>query len=571
VSHVQSGKKKLGQYLLDKGLINQDQLRTALDEQRRTGLYLREVFLKMGHVTDEHLIAYHEEELLIASVNLSDYNIEETIIRLIPEKLARRYRVVPLFLIKQSLTVAMEDPLNVLAIDEISAETGYDIDACVSTRTGVTQAIKRYYGTESKLDMFDDAMEGKSLEGRSIDRQVIEFVDTMISQAVEEKASDIHLEPDEHVMRVRFRIDGILREISTQPPIVHNAVVSRIKVLSELDIAERRLPQDGRFQANAKGHAIDLRVSTFPTVHGENVVLRILDKRNAMLALEDLGFERDERVVMERLISKPNGILLVTGPTGSGKTTTLYAVLQKINKPEVNIQTLEDPVEYLLPMIRQTQVNEEIGLTFARGLRALVRQDPDVIMVGEIRDQQSAEIAIRSSLTGHLVLSTIHTNDAVGALARLIDMGIDPFLLASSLLGVVAQRLVRRICSQCKNEFAVPEQSLKSLNIQLNGDEKWYRGDGCETCNQTGYRGRVGVYEILEFSRGLRNAVMEGKSLETIREIAKKSGMCSLRDSALDKARQGLTTVEEVLRVTKLDAEETTAEAPPVETGAPVV
>jgi type IV pilus assembly protein PilB len=556
VANVQTGKKQLGQYLLDKGLIDQDQLRAALDEQRRTGLYLREVFVKLGYVTDEDLMAYYEEELLIPSVKLLDYNVEDAIVKLIPEKLARRYRVVPLFLIKDNLTIAMEDPLNVLAIDDISAETGYDIEACVATRNSINIAIKRYYGTESKLDVFEKDLDPQKLEALSIDSQVIEFVEAMIKQAVDEHASDIHLEPDENLMRVRFRVDGILREVTTQPLVVHSAVVSRIKVLSELDIAERRLPQDGRFQTGTGDRVIDLRVSTFPTVHGENVVLRLLDKKNAMIGMDQMGFEPDEKEKVESLIQKPNGIILVTGPTGSGKTTTLYAALQKINKPDLNIQTLEDPVEYLLPMIRQTQVNEEIGLTFARGLRALVRQDPDVIMVGEIRDQESAEIAIRSSLTGHLVLSTVHTNDAVGALARLIDMGIDPFLLASSLLGVIAQRLVRRICERCKGECEVPRQTLETLEVALDGSETWYRGEGCDWCGHSGYKGRVGIYEILEITSDLRRAILEGETFERVREIARRGGSRSLRDSALSKARGGLTTVEEVIRVTKLDSQE---------------
>jgi len=553
LSQTHTEKKRLGQWLLDEGLIDTEQLRTALEEQRRSGLYLRDVFDRLGIVDEQHIIRFFEQELMIPAVKLGDYDVDDEIIQLVPEKIARRYRAIPLFRIRDSLTVAMEDPLNVLGIDEIAAETGLDIEPCVATRKGITASLRRYYGSESHLEVFDRDLTDEAIAGMEIDRQVIDFVSTMVRQAVEDNASDIHIEPDAGAMRVRYRVDGVLREVAKQPLAVHPAIVSRIKVLSDLDIAERRLPQDGRFHMELDDRAIDLRVSTFPTVHGENVVLRVLDKKNAILALSALGFDPGEHETIERLIHKPAGMILVTGPTGSGKTTTLYAVLQTINTPNRNIQTLEDPVEYILPLVRQTQVNEEIGLTFARGLRALVRQDPDVILVGEIRDRESAEIGVRSSLTGHLVLSTLHTNDAAGAIARLVDMEVDRFLIASSLLGVVAQRLVRRICNNCRRPVDVPEAVLNGLNVRLRGDETWYEGAGCLQCNDTGYRGRVAAYEILELNRALRTAILDEESPEQIRDIARKAGARSLREAAVAKAASGLTSIEEVLRVTKLD------------------
>ncbi len=559
MTEIAVGKKRLGQWLLDHGLITAEQLREALDEQRRTGLYLREVLDRLGLVDESHIIRFFEEELGIPAVQLSDYDVDDEIIALVPEKLARRYRVVPLFRIRDTLTVAMEDPLNVLAIDELAAETGLDIDPCVATRSSITAALRRYYGTESRLDVFGGAADGESGD---VERRVVDFVETMIRQAAEDNASDIHVEPDGDVMRVRFRVDGVLREVARQPLSVHPAVVSRIKVLAELDIAERRLPQDGRFQVDLGDRPVDLRVSTFPTVHGENVVMRLLDKKHAVLSLDELGLAGRDREVVERLIHKPNGMILVTGPTGSGKTTTLYAILQTINTPSRNIQTLEDPVEYILPMIRQTQINEEIGLTFARGLRALVRQDPDVILVGEMRDADSAHIGIRSSLTGHLVLSTLHTNDAAGAIARLADMGVDAFLVASSLLGVIAQRLVRRVCPNCREPVDLPEAAARVIGVELTGQETWYAGRGCPRCNDTGYSGRVAIYEILEVGRELRDAVVRGESAEVLRDIARRDGMRTLREAAVARALEGETSVEEVLRVTRLEDETIGAPAP---------
>ncbi len=541
----------MGQYLVEKGLITQDQLRSALEEQRKTGLYLREVFQKLGMVKESDILAFFEDELSIPKVSLSDYSMDAAIIKLVPEKLARRYRVIPLFLIRDTLTVAMEDPLNVIAVDELGAVTGMDIDPCVCSKDDVSLALKQFYGGTGALEQFDARIKKDALSDGATENKIIKFVDSIITQAAEEKASDIHIEPDSDDMRIRFRVDGILKEVSVQPKAIHPAVVSRIKVLSDLDIAEKRLPQDGRCRMDLEDALLDLRISTFPTVHGENVVIRVLDKKNSTLSLSDLGLSPRDSDLLRSMILKPNGMVLVTGPTGSGKTSTLYAALQEINTLDRDIATLEDPVEYMLPYIRQTQVNEEIGLTFAKGLRSLVRQDPDVIMVGEIRDRKSAEIAIRSALTGHLVFSTLHTNDAVGAIARLLDMGVEPFLITSSLVGVMAQRLVRKICPRCKEPYNLPAKTLKSMNINLNGDQQIFHGKGCLQCENVGYKGRAAVFEILEVNEEIKKAVLDCASFEHIKKLAKENGMRSLREDAFAKALDGVTTLEEVIRVTK--------------------
>jgi len=552
---VRKGKKPLGQYLVEKGIVTQEQLRAALEEQRKTGLYLREVFQKLGFVKEEDILSFFEDELNIPRVSLSDYTVDPEIIRLVPEKLARRHRLVPLFRIKDTLTVAMEDPLNVIAIDEISSATGMDIDPCICTHEDINLALKRYYGAGGSLDVIEPAAR-EDLKTEETENRIIKFVEEIIKKATEEKASDIHIEPDEDKLRIRFRIDGVLKEVSVQPKSIHPAVVSRIKVLSDLDIAEKRLPQDGRFQMQLEDRVLDLRVSTFPTVQGENVVIRVLDKKNAVIKLDDLGLEPRDLDVLRSMIVKPNGIILVTGPTGSGKTSTLYAALQEINTLDRNIATLEDPVEYMLPYVRQTQVNEDVGFTFARGLRSLVRQDPDVIMVGEIRDRESAEIAVRSALTGHLVFSTLHTNDAIGAIARLMDMGIEPFLIASSLIGIIAQRLLRRICPRCSEPYDIPADSLAAMQIEPEDGGDIRRGKGCMFCGNTGYKGRVAVFEILQVTDEMRKAVLENASFERMKAIAKKAGMRTLREDAVSKALRGITTIEEVLRMTKDEADD---------------
>ncbi|MEK7314725.1 MAG: ATPase, T2SS/T4P/T4SS family, partial [Candidatus Eisenbacteria bacterium] len=464
------GRKPLGQCLVELGSLAPEGLSRALDEQRRTGATLREVLLRLELVSETAILDYYEEQLGVPRMDLSTYVLEPEIVRLVPERVARQYQIVSLFKIGNTLTVAMADPLDVVARDEVRLTTGLDVDVVVASGTQIREAIERYSPVSGNLDSIVREQELKQAAAAVAarpeeDGPIIRFVNALIDQAVREGASDLHIEPEESSFRIRIRVDGQLREVATQAKTLYASVVSRIKVMASLDIAERRLPQDGRIRVTSAGKEFDLRVSTFPTIHGENVVLRLLDLSSPLRSLSDLGIAPGPLAILERMISRPNGIVLVTGPTGSGKTTTLYACINTINTMNRNIATLEDPVEYHVATVRQTQVDPDIGLTFARGLRALLRQDPDVILVGEIRDGDTAEIAVRSALTGHLVFSTLHTNDAVGAIPRLLDMTIAPYLLASALNGVVAQRLVRRICEKCRRPVTPPDDLLASLGL----------------------------------------------------------------------------------------------------------
>ncbi|HEV8129496.1 MAG TPA: GspE/PulE family protein, partial [Candidatus Eisenbacteria bacterium] len=435
--------------------------------------------------------------------------------------------------------------------------TGLQVDVVVSPEAQIKEAIERHTPAGPGLDQLarEQALRQVAAEVAARpeeDGPIIRFVNAVVNQAAREGASDLHLEPDESSFRIRLRVDGVLREVSVQTKALYAPVVSRIKVMAALDISERRLPQDGRIRMAVLGRDLDLRVSTFPTIHGENVVLRILDRSAALSGIAELGLSRDANTVLERMIQKPNGIVLVTGPTGSGKTTTLYACLHKISGVERNIVTLEDPVEYHLGSIRQTQVDPDAGLTFARGLRALLRQDPDVIMVGEVRDAETAEIAVRSALTGHLVLSTLHTNDAAGALPRLIDMRIEPFLLSSAMLGVVAQRLVRRVCDKCKQPVTPPADLAQTLQIDVSRG-KFRHGMGCRACSGTGYRGRIGIFEVLDVDEEIQALITNRAPAEEIARAARRAGMRTLREDAVRKAAEGVTTLEEALRVTRGD------------------
>jgi type IV pilus assembly protein PilB len=460
----------------------------------------------------------------------------------------------------------MVDPLNVFAIDDLRRATGLEIQPAVSSETEVMKAIDRFYGGTSTME---EAAKEADVQGYGVmpedqvidlqrvgdDTPMIKLVNTMISQAVREGASDIHIEPDAEVLRIRYRVDGILREVMTPPRNLQAGVVSRIKIMADLDIAEKRVPQDGRIQMKVGEKDVDIRLSTLPTIFGEKMVMRLLDKSSILLGLEDLGLTSDTLVKFEKMIRRPYGLLLVTGPTGSGKTTTLYAALNRISSIERNVITIEDPVEYQIKYINQVQVNLKTGVTFANGLRAILRQDPDVVMVGEIRDTETASIAIQAALTGHLVFSTLHTNDSAGAVARLLDMGAEPFLVASSLIGVVAQRLVRKVCAHCKAPFTPTPDLIKSLNLDklMNGQKetRLVKGAGCQQCRNTGYSGRLGIYEILPIDEAIRNLIVAKSSSTTIRNQAIQAGFAGLRLHGLAAALKGLTTLEEVLRVTQ--------------------
>jgi len=483
------------------------------------------------------------DRLKTPSIDLSLYIIEEAVARKVPEEMARRHKLVPVFEIGNSLTVAMADPLDVFAIDEVQAYTGLRVEPVLATASEVEKVIEQYLGdTKSQTGRPRPASREDEASAASI-------LNNLLAKAIKEGASDVHIEPEEDFVRVRQRVDGVLKEIMSLPKSLESTLVTRVKILARLDIAEKRIPQDGRIQLKVGSKQVDIRVSVQPTVVGENVVLRLLDRDSILMGTANLGLDRDRLKVFEQAIERPFGMILVTGPTGSGKTTTLYSALSKISSTRLNIMTIEDPVEYRLDLIRQTQVNPVAGYTFANGLRALLRQDPDVMMVGEIRDGETAEIAIRSALTGHLVFSTLHTNDAAGAFARLIDMGIEPFLVASSVHCVVAQRLVRLICEKCKRPVDPPDYLIERLNIQ-KGSGKFCQGKGCRVCHDTGYLGRSGIFEVLSTTPAVRDAVMRQVPSDTLRQIAISEGMQTLRQDGLRKAREGRTTLEEVLRVT---------------------
>lgn len=550
--------------LLSSGLLTGEQLAKAKQESQKTGLLLEKAIIKLGFLTEEDVGGIIAEDIGVPFMDIKNYIVDPEVIKLVPEALAKKYNAIPLFKIQDTLTIAMINPSDIIAIDEIRLKSKAGVvEPVLATKSAIEQAIDQYYGTKGSLEdligqidktkfgKIPEEIGAKALQAIAQEAPIVKLVNLVIMQAVKDKASDIHIEPEEDTLRVRYRIDGALHEVSSPPKHLSSAIISRIKILAHMDIAEKRKPQDGKIQLKVENKDIDLRVSTFPTIHGENVVLRVLDKSSILLGMGDLGFQEEDLKNFEKLIKRPYGIILVTGPTGSGKTTTLYAALSTINSVDKNIITIEDPVEYQLPMIRQTQVNPKAGLTFANGLRSILRQDPNVIMVGEIRDKETAEIAIQAALTGHLVFSTLHTNDACGALTRLIDMGIEPFLVASSLIGVVAQRLVRVICKQCKEEYHTTADMLKTLGIKETEKVKLYRGKGCRDCKETGYRGRTAIFELLVINEKIREFVSEKASSAAIKQEAVKIGMKTLRDNGLNKAEAGITTVEEVLRATQ--------------------
>ena len=553
------GRKPLGQCLVEQGNLSADGLARALEEQRRTGAALRDVLLKLELVPEQAILDYYQDQLGIPVMDVSTYALEPEIVQLVPERVARQYHVLPLFKIANTITVAMADPLDFVAIDEVKQSTGLQVDVVVSSEAQIREAVERHHPMTGGLEQLakEQGLRQAVAEIAGArpeeDGPIIRFVNMIVQQALRDGASDLHFEPEESSFRIRFRVDGVLREISVQSKTLYSSIVSRVKVMATLDISERRLPQDGRLRMTAMGRELDVRVSTFPTIHGENIVMRLLDRSAALVGLEELGLAKHHYVVVSRMIERPNGIVLVTGPTGSGKTTTLYSCIHKINRVDRNIVTLEDPVEYHMGSIRQTQVDPDIGLTFARGLRALLRQDPDVILVGEIRDVDTAEIAVRSALTGHLVLSTLHTNDASGAIPRLIDMKIEPFLLSSAMVGVVAQRLVRRICEKCRAPFEPPAEVLSPLGI-ARGKGKFAHGKGCPACGGTGYHGRVGIFEVLEVTDEVRELITAKASAEELARAVRRHGMGSLRDDAIRQASEGVTTLEEALRVTNPDS-----------------
>jgi type IV pilus assembly protein PilB len=593
---------KLGEILVRENLISPQHLREALDYQREHGGRLGFNLVKLGLISDDMITAVLSRQYGIPSVNLDLFNIDAGVLSLIPQEVAQKHHVLPLSRVGATLTLAMVDPTNVFALDDVKFMTGLNVEPVVVAEGSVQQAIAKYYGTSREIELASTPSEEVSVPSNgsngsgaithadlvsldSIDFEtgqnedvevlddneeidlstlsrmseeapVVRLVNVLLVDALRRGASDIHVEPYEKELRIRFRIDGVLYDVMHPPLKLRDALISRVKIMSKLDISEKRLPQDGRIKIKVKvdsrSRELDFRVSTLPTLFGEKVVLRLLDKQNLMLEMTKLGFESESLTKFKRNISKPYGMVLVTGPTGSGKTNTLYSALQSLNTIQTNIMTAEDPVEFNLPGINQVQMKEQIGLNFAAALRSFLRQDPNIVLVGEIRDFETAEIAIKAALTGHLVLSTLHTNDAPSTISRLMNMGIEPFLVATSVNLIQAQRLIRRICKDCKQEHQTPFEAL--VEVGFAGDEaktiKTYKGKGCTTCNNTGYKGRIGLYEVMEITDEIRELILIGASSLELRKKAVDDGMITLRESGLYKIRAGVTTPEEVVRET---------------------
>ena len=595
---------KLGELLVRENLISPQNLREALDYQREHGGRLGFNLVKLGLVSDDMITAVLSRQYGIPSVNLDLFNIESGVLRLIPQEVAQKHCVLPLSRVGATLTLAMVDPTNVFAMDDVKFMTGLNVEPVVVAEGSIQLAIAKYYGSSREIELASISSDDLAAESRngsngsngsithadlvsldsldfdtseaedveiledneeidltalsrmSEDAPVVRLVNVLLVDALRRGASDIHVEPYEKELRIRFRIDGMLYDVMHPPLKMRDALISRIKIMSKLDISEKRLPQDGRIKikvkVDARSRELDFRVSTLPTLFGEKVVLRLLDKQNLMLDMTKLGFEPESLTKFKRNIAKPYGMVLVTGPTGSGKTNTLYSALQSLNTVDTNIMTAEDPVEFNLMGINQVQMKEQIGLNFAAALRAFLRQDPNIVLVGEVRDFETAEIAIKAALTGHLVLSTLHTNDAPSTISRLMNMGIEPFLVATSVNLIQAQRLIRRICKDCKQEHQHPVEAL--VEVGFTADEaktiKTYKGRGCTTCNTTGYKGRIGLYEVLEITDEIRELILIGASALELRKKAIDDGMITLRESGLYKIRDGVTTIEEVVRET---------------------
>ncbi len=569
---------RLGEILVKDSLISADQLKQALDHQKKNGGRLGTCLVKLGLVSDDDITAVLSRQYGVPSINLKFYEVDPAVIKLVPQETAVRYQIVPLSRVGSTLTIAMTDPTNVFAMDDIKFMTGFNVEPVVASETAISEAIHKFYGDVESVEELDKVM--KDLTGEDADAlelaaeeaemdladlekaaeeaPIIKLVNLILTDAVKKGASDIHVEPYEKELRVRFRIDGVLQNVMAPPLKLKDAITSRMKIMAKLDISEKRLPQDGRimikYSKDGKKKELDFRVSTVPTLFGEKIVLRLLDKENLRLDMTKLGFEPESLAKFERQILKPYGMVLVTGPTGSGKTNTLYSSVARLNTPDTNIMTAEDPVEFQLPGINQVQMKEQIGLNFAAALRAFLRQDPNIILVGEIRDFETAEISVKAALTGHLVLSTLHTNDAPSTISRLMNMGIEPFLVATSVNLICAQRLVRRICSQCKEPMQIQPQALIDAGYSPDEATKTVvqHGKGCATCNNTGYKGRVGLYEVMEINDELRELILVGASAIELKKKALDQGMITLRRSGLQKVAAGLTTMEEVLRETVL-------------------
>jgi type IV pilus assembly protein PilB len=579
---INTKKKMLGEMLVAGGLIKEEQLKRALEEQKRKGGKIGEILVDLGVINEHNLATFLGRQLHLPFIEIEKQLIDSAVVQLIPADMARRLTAIPLYRDKEALVVAMADPLNIFGLDDVKRASGREIRQVVATRSDIQRAVDRYYGMSQTIEAatmtFTEELGAPVVEAAEIpggaaeDAPVVRLVSMLIAQAMMDHASDIHIDPEGDHIKVRYRIDGVLTEVRTLPREMHSPIVSRIKILANMDIAEKRMPQDGRFQARITHSeagpvvtavfrergtlrmdgdtAVDIRVSTLPVIQGETVVMRILDRTQIIMSLEGLLFSSQMLDRYRKLITKPYGMILVTGPTGSGKTTTLYASINTIDRKANNIVTVEDPVEYQILGVNQVQVNPKAGVTFASGLRSILRQDPDIIMVGEIRDRETAEIAIHAALTGHLVFATLHTNDAAGAATRLIDMGIEPFLISSSVIGILAQRLTRKICDHCRKPYTATTELLRSLGI-TSEEATFSRGEGCPACKNTGYQGRVAVFELMEMNEAIRSLIIAKASSSSIKAAAAQAGFRTLRQEGMLKAAAGVTSVEEVLRVTQ--------------------
>jgi type IV pilus assembly protein PilB len=553
--------KQLGDILLEDGLLTTDQLSVAVDQHQTLGRSLGRVLVDQGILSETQLVAALAQQIGLRFIDLSDFPVDGSALARIPGSVCRQHMAIPIGFEDGRIVVAMADPANVFAADDIRTISGYEVLPAVATRADVVAAIDRYYRADSDLDDLTTALEdadeatGDDLAGLKEvveDAPIVKFVNLLITQAIQDRASDIHLEPTEQDLRVRYRIDGVLHEVMRSPKSIQSGVISRLKIMADINIAERRIPQDGRLSVSAHGKKVDLRVATLPTVWGEKVVMRILDNSTARLDLSDLGFTQNNYERYSESFGKPYGMILVTGPTGSGKSTTLYATLNILNRPEVNIITVEDPVEYRLPGISQVQTNTKAGLTFASSLRSILRSDPDIVLIGEIRDHETAQIAVEAALTGHLVLSTLHTNNAPSAITRLTEMGIEPFLVGSAVDAVLAQRLARRLCMKCKEAYTPTEETLTAAKVNWDlstGIPTLYRPVGCPSCSNTGYKGRMALHEVMMVNEEIERLAVEHAPATEISAAALRSGMVTLRNDGMTKVLNGVTSIDEILRV----------------------
>lgn len=551
-------RKRIGDLLLEAGVISDEQLQQALQQQKELKMRLGDVLITQGYITEQQFIEVLEFQLGIPHVQLYRQKIEQKIINLIPQKLAEQHCVIPVRVDGNKLILAMADPLDYFAIDEIRMATGMRVEPVIASKDELIRGIKRFYGLQETIEQINQNLQARDLEtvqeqAPEDDSPVVKTVNQIIIQAVQLGASDIHIDPQEDSVRIRYRVDGIMRTERSLPPNMHTVIVARVKIMANLNVAERRVPQDGRVEMDIEFRKVDIRIATLPTIHGEKVVMRILDLGNSLTEVERLGFSDDNLPMFLRGIEASHGVVLITGPTGSGKTTTLYSALSKLNNEDVNIITVEDPVEYQLHGVNQVQVNTVTGLTFARGLRAILRQDPNIVMVGEIRDSETAEIAVRAAMTGHLVLSTLHTNSAVNSISRLIDMGVEPFLISSAVNCIVAQRLVRRVCPSCAQLYEPSDEERDILHKHGLSANALKKGAGCADCGRTGYKGRLAIHEVLLIDDHLRSMILQKRSDNEYRDYAEQIGYVPMLTDGLRKVAAGHTSIAEVFRVTMKD------------------